>query len=82
MTLAICLSFTISAFLFGQAAKPIYLDAIQPVKESVVDLLGSMTLYEKVGQMNMPCVCGGRGVGRNKFRAKIHKRKPTHIHPR
>lgn len=36
--------------------KPLYLDARQPVEKRVEDLLRRMTLEEKVGQMNMPCV--------------------------
>jgi beta-glucosidase len=36
--------------------KPIYLDPSQPVDRRVEDLLSRMTLKEKVGQMNMPCV--------------------------
>ena len=37
-------------------AKPLYQDAKQPIEKRVEDLLGRMTLAEKVGQMNMPCV--------------------------
>jgi len=36
--------------------KPLYLDASQPIERRVEDLLARMTLLEKVGQMNMPCV--------------------------
>ena len=36
--------------------KPLYLDSSQPVDKRIEDLLGRMTLKEKVGQMNMPCV--------------------------
>ena len=36
--------------------KPLYLDSTQPIDKRVEDLLGRMTLSEKVGQMNMPCV--------------------------
>jgi beta-glucosidase len=35
---------------------PLYRDASQPVERRIEDLLGRMTLKEKVGQMNMPCV--------------------------
>jgi beta-glucosidase len=35
---------------------PAYLDPKQPVEERVNDLLGRMTLKEKVGQLNLPCV--------------------------
>lgn len=39
-----------------QGPRPIYKDASQPVERRVEDLLGRMTLLEKVGQLNMPCV--------------------------
>jgi beta-glucosidase len=45
----------ISAAAFAQP-NPIYLDPHQPVEVRVRDLLGRMTLEEKIGQMNMPCV--------------------------
>ena len=35
---------------------PIYLDAKQPIEARVEDLLARMTLKEKVGQLNLPCV--------------------------
>jgi beta-glucosidase len=35
---------------------PIYRDPAQPVEKRVEDLLSRMTLAEKVGQLNMPCV--------------------------
>ena len=35
---------------------PPYLDAKRPVEERVNDLMGRMTLKEKVGQLNLPCV--------------------------
>ena len=47
-----CLLFTIHSF----AQQPLYLDASQPVDKRVEDLLSRMTLEEKVGQINMPCV--------------------------
>ena len=40
--------------------KPLYLDPSQPVEKRIEDLLGRMTLKEKVGQMNMPCVYMGQ----------------------
>ena len=45
--------------------RPVYLDPSQPLDARVEDLLSRMTLEEKVGQMNMPCVYeGGLGEGR------------------
>ena len=43
-----------SAQTYG--GNPPYLDSKQPIDKRVEDLLGRMTLSEKVGQMNMPCV--------------------------
>lgn len=43
-----------SAILFAQS--PLYLDPHQPIEVRVRDLLGRMTLEEKIGQINMPCV--------------------------
>jgi beta-glucosidase len=34
----------------------LYRDASQPIAKRINDLLGRMTLEEKVGQMNMPCI--------------------------
>ena len=42
---------------------PVYRDAAQPIEVRVEDLLRRMTLAEKVGQINMPCVyVGGLGL--------------------
>jgi beta-glucosidase len=38
----------------GQA--PIYLDPQRPVEDRINDLMSRMTLEEKVGQLNLPCV--------------------------
>jgi beta-glucosidase len=38
------------------AQTPAYLDAKRPINERVDDLLKRMTLKEKVGQLNVPCV--------------------------
>jgi beta-glucosidase len=58
-----CLAFGIAALMStpGRSAQPdqktpLYLDAAQPVDKRVEDLLARMTLSEKIGQMNMPCV--------------------------
>jgi beta-glucosidase len=53
----------LSGNAFAEATKPpLYLDAAQPVEARVDDLLGRMTLAEKIGQLNMPCVYEG-GLG-------------------
>ncbi|TAM80948.1 MAG: beta-glucosidase [Acidobacteria bacterium] len=38
------------------AGVPVYLDPKQPIDRRVDDLMGRMTLKEKVGQLNLPCV--------------------------
>jgi len=43
---------------------PVYLDPAQTIDRRVKDLLSQMTLEEKIGQMNMPCVYEG-GLGRD-----------------
>lgn len=35
---------------------PLYRDATQPIERRIDDLLSRMTLKEKIGQLNMPCV--------------------------
>jgi len=49
---------TCSSPLWAQASAelPVYLDAKRSVEERVDDLLSRMTLKEKVGQLNLPCV--------------------------
>src|SRR5438128_8543331 len=57
---AITLGFTLLAGLvmFGQSGseQPLYLDKSQPIDRRVEDLLSRMTLKEKAGQLNLPCV--------------------------
>jgi beta-glucosidase len=62
--LALCAALWLAAAAAGagEPAKPLYRDAARPIAERVEDLLGRMTLEEKVGQMNMPCVYEG-GLG-------------------
>ena len=50
------LSLVLSCAKSAKSEKPLYLDATQSIEKRVADLLGRMTLEEKVGQMNMPCV--------------------------
>ncbi|MES2221393.1 MAG: glycoside hydrolase family 3 N-terminal domain-containing protein, partial [Acidobacteriota bacterium] len=38
------------------SSTPVYLDANQPISARVDDLMRRMTLKEKVGQLNLPCV--------------------------
>jgi beta-glucosidase len=40
----------------AEPVRPTYRDPAQPIEKRIEDLLGRMTLEEKVGQMNMPCV--------------------------
>jgi beta-glucosidase len=46
------------------AEVPLYRDPAQPVERRIEDLLARMTLAEKIGQLNMPCVYV-RGLGRD-----------------
>jgi beta-glucosidase len=61
MNLAVALLFFVPSALPAQtrAAKPVYLDPSQPVGRRVDDLMRRMTLKEKVGQLNLPCVYVG-----------------------
>ncbi len=43
----------------ADAGSPIYRDATKPIEARIDDLLVRMTLAEKVGQINMPCVYVG-----------------------
>jgi beta-glucosidase len=47
-----------SSALWAQASGdlPVYLDAKRPVEERTDDLITRMTLKEKIGQLNLPCV--------------------------
>ncbi|UCF38001.1 MAG: glycoside hydrolase family 3 C-terminal domain-containing protein [Acidobacteriota bacterium] len=40
----------------SESDEPLYRDAGQPIHVRVADLLSRMTLEEKIGQLNMPCV--------------------------
>jgi beta-glucosidase len=51
-----CLAAAIATLPAQNPRKPLYLDPAQPIDRRVEDLLSRMTLEEKVGQMNMPCV--------------------------
>jgi hypothetical protein len=41
----------------SSAGIPMYHDPTQPIERRVDDLMSRMTLKEKVGQLNLPCVC-------------------------
>jgi beta-glucosidase len=47
---------SISNVAADEPARSIYRDPGQPVERRIEDLLGRMTLEEKAGQLNMPCV--------------------------
>jgi len=44
------------ASLHTESSTPTYLDPQQPIEKRVDDLMARMTLKEKVGQLNLPCV--------------------------
>jgi beta-glucosidase len=49
-----------SAGQSSPSKEPLYLDPAQPLEVRVDDLVARMTLEEKLGQMNMPCVYESR----------------------
>src|SRR6266487_6543733 len=54
--LAILIALVLPGILHTQSSLPIYLDPQQPIELRVNDLMSRMTLKEKVGQLNLPCV--------------------------
>jgi beta-glucosidase len=56
VTLGLALAYVPRAPAQAGAELPIYRDPRQPVEQRVEDLLRRMTLKEKIGQLNMPCV--------------------------
>jgi beta-glucosidase len=46
----------LAASILWPQQKLLYLDPSQPIERRIEDLLARMTLEEKIGQMNMPCV--------------------------
>jgi beta-glucosidase len=40
----------------AQESPPLYLDSRQPIERRIDDLISRMTLKEKIGQLNLPCV--------------------------
>jgi beta-glucosidase len=54
--LLVLLTLLIPLSLETQSAAPIYLDPHQPIGRRVDDLMSRMTIKEKVGQLNLPCV--------------------------
>jgi beta-glucosidase len=53
-----CLALALSLTAAGQTRQelPVYLNVKEPISRRVDDLLRRMTLKEKVGQLNLPCV--------------------------
>lgn len=45
-----------AAFAVASGEVPLYLNPREPVEKRIDDLLRRMTLQEKIGQINMPCV--------------------------
>ena len=63
-----------ATFSCGGTSREIYKDPEAPVGKRVEDLLKRMTLEEKVGQMNMPCVYKQRiGWGLDLGPVSIHR---------
>jgi hypothetical protein len=58
-TCVFVLGFVSIGTAYGRSQGPAYLDPDQPMNVRVDDLLSRMTLKEKVGQLNMPCVYVG-----------------------
>src|SRR6266550_940081 len=56
LTLLLVLTVLIFPGSIRTESNPIYLDPQQPIERRVEDLLSGMTLEEKVGQLNLPCV--------------------------
>ena len=56
------------------SGKPVYRDASASAERRIEDLLSRMTLEEKIGQLNMPCVYE-RGLGRDTAAKLIACRK-------
>ncbi|MGI8745727.1 MAG: glycoside hydrolase family 3 C-terminal domain-containing protein [Bryobacteraceae bacterium] len=56
MRTRILITFLAALNALNAADQPVYRDPAQPVERRIDDLLGRMTLKEKIGQLNMPCV--------------------------
>ncbi len=60
LVIFLCLAFAAAGATSRQVSmpqqRPAYLDPSLPAEKRIEDLLGRMTLEEKIGQMNMPCV--------------------------
>jgi beta-glucosidase len=54
--LAILIMLMLPGRLHTESSTPLYLDSQQPVEVRVNDLMSRMTLKEKIGQLNLPCV--------------------------
>lgn len=63
-----------SALALSAENQPVYLNPDRPIDERVDDLLSRMTLEEKVGQMNMPCLYKQRmGWGLDVGEISLHR---------
>src|SRR5437588_2825434 len=54
--LSLALLIPVVCFTQSTAEVPFYLDPKQPIERRMSDLMGRMTLKEKIGQLNLPCV--------------------------
>jgi beta-glucosidase len=54
--LALGLLISSASSVYAQSSTPAYLDPTQPIERRVDDLMSRMTLKEKIGQLNLPCV--------------------------
>ena len=73
LLISLALSLEVSTSYAQPSKTPIYKNPSYTVKQRIDDLISRMTLEEKVGQMNMPCVYQQRiGWGMDVGTAAIH----------
>ena len=75
-TITLLLAMIFSGFVFNTSSTqtPVYKNSLYPNEQRIEDLLSRMTLKEKVGQMNIPCMYKKRiGWGLDAGEISIHK---------